>query len=370
VPAATPHRRRLAVALTLAAPLLLLCREPAAAAHKSFAGVPSPVTDESEPRVLSVVSQRPGAPDRVGLNDRLTLTVRQLSQLLDEVNGNCAGLTLFLGGMPLKGLTPESCDLQADQGEVRYLLVRTDQADAVWHALLGSPGDFERQVSVSVGVSESLAIPSDVASFRLVILPRLELYLFFAVVAGGVVFLFYLSRRTDILRNPSTQPGPDGKFCYSLARFQLGFWFVLTVAAYLFLWMITGELDTITESVLALIGIGSGTALGASLIDAGKDPRPNEGGPGEASQRRGSGSFLTDVLSDGAGMSLHRFQMFVWTLVLGVIFCFSVYRRLAMPDFSVTLLGLMGISSGTYLGFKFPEKETPKPPIDPAAPPP
>jgi hypothetical protein len=27
-----------------------------------------------------------------------------------------------------------------------------------------------------------------------------------------------------------------------------------------------------------------------------------------------------------------------------------------MPEFDTTLLGLMGISSGTYIGFKFPEK--------------
>ena len=49
--------------------------------------------------------------------------------------------------------------------------------------------------------------------------------------------------------------------------------------------------------------------------------------------------------------------MFAWTLILGVIFIGSVYKDLAMPEFNVTLLGLMGISSGTYLGFKFPEKK-------------
>ena len=48
--------------------------------------------------------------------------------------------------------------------------------------------------------------------------------------------------------------------------------------------------------------------------------------------------------------------MFVWTLVLGIIFIASVYNNLSMPEFSSTLLGLMGISSGTYLGFKVPEK--------------
>ena len=56
-------------------------------------------------------------------------------------------------------------------------------------------------------------------------------------------------------------------------------------------------------------------------------------------------------------MSIQRFQMFVWTLILGIIFVVSVYKDLSMPEFSGTLLGLMGISSGTYLGFKFPEKK-------------
>jgi hypothetical protein len=31
---------------------------------------------------------------------------------------------------------------------------------------------------------------------------------------------------------------------------------------------------------------------------------------------------------------------------------------LTMPELSVTLLGLMGISSGTYIGFKFPEQKS------------
>jgi hypothetical protein len=42
--------------------------------------------------------------------------------------------------------------------------------------------------------------------------------------------------------------------------------------------------------------------------------------------------------------------------VLGLVFIRSVLLQLVMPDFDTTLLGLMGISSGTYIGFKFPEK--------------
>ena len=70
-----------------------------------------------------------------------------------------------------------------------------------------------------------------------------------------------------------------------------------------------------------------------------------------------SQGFLRDLLSDGSGYSFHRFQIFAWTIVLGIIFVLSVYNNLTMPEFSTTLLGLMGLSAGTYIGFKFPEQK-------------
>ena len=63
--------------------------------------------------------------------------------------------------------------------------------------------------------------------------------------------------------------------------------------------------------------------------------------------------------SDGSGYSFHRFQIFAWTIVLGIIFLSSVYNNLTMPEFSTTLLGLMGISAGTYIGFKLPNRSQP-----------
>jgi hypothetical protein len=65
-----------------------------------------------------------------------------------------------------------------------------------------------------------------------------------------------------------------------------------------------------------------------------------------------------DLLADDNAIAFHRFQIFIWTLVLGVIFVSKVYNELAMPEFSATMLGLLGVSAGTYLGFKFPEKST------------
>jgi hypothetical protein len=68
--------------------------------------------------------------------------------------------------------------------------------------------------------------------------------------------------------------------------------------------------------------------------------------------------FITDLLTDVNGISFHRMQMLVWTLVLGLLFVYTVWRRLSMPDFDAALLALTGITAGTYLGFKFPEKQT------------
>ena len=90
------------------------------------------------------------------------------------------------------------------------------------------------------------------------------------------------------------------------------------------------------------------TRLGEVETELAKLPATDDGPP--------SKNWLIDVLTDINGISLHRFQILIWTIVLVSIFLFEVWKYLAMPEFSTTLLGLMGISSGTYIGFKFPEQ--------------
>jgi hypothetical protein len=64
--------------------------------------------------------------------------------------------------------------------------------------------------------------------------------------------------------------------------------------------------------------------------------------------------FFLDLLQERDSVDFHRFQMITWTLILGLIFVIGVFQELGMPKFDATLLILMGISSGTYLGFKWP----------------
>jgi magnesium-transporting ATPase (P-type) len=76
-----------------------------------------------------------------------------------------------------------------------------------------------------------------------------------------------------------------------------------------------------------------------------------------AAKPAASKHFINDILSDGDGVSFYRFQIFAWTIALILIFIASVYNTLAMPDFDAMLLGLMGISGGTYIGFKLPAQQ-------------
>ena len=97
--------------------------------------------------------------------------------------------------------------------------------------------------------------------------------------------------RTDQRSPTPLDAQPIRERPYSLSLFQMAFWFGLVIIAYVFVWMINDELDTITGSVLALIGIGAGTAIGASMIDKSK----TEAAP-EASIE-GADAFLRKIVS-------------------------------------------------------------------------
>ncbi len=86
--------------------------------------------------------------------------------------------------------------------------------------------------------------------------------------------------------------------------------------------------------------------LMAKIRDARQKMEPNS-----------SKGFINDILSDDEGISFHRFQMMAWTIVLMIIFVWCVISHATMPDFDTTLLGLMGISGGTFVGFKLPTQQ-------------
>lgn len=328
------------------------------------------------------------------LGTRIYVRVSDLRALLDRTptgEADCRGLVLFLGGAPLEGIAPTACDLGSN--EVAFDLRRKDEDDEDWHELLGRPLRWSRAVRLTVGPNADFPLPTDVEDFELVILTPLEALFFLAFLVVSLTVFFRLAATTPMLKDSQAE-APKEKLPYSLARSQMAWWFFLAATSYLLIWLVIGELDTLPASVLGLIGISAATAVAATGIDSRKKVQEEQAeaeaaeasripatlsGPADAAEHvearvrsaqatrqaerlAGSvkgptrGSWLLDVLSDGSGVSFHRFQVVGWTVLLGLIFLWEVYTSLTMPDFSATLLGLMGISSGTYLGLKLPER--------------
>jgi len=258
-------------------------------------------------------------------------------------------------------------------------------------------------VPISVGLPKDLQPFASDAFINLSVYPSYTRY----VVVGLVLLLiavFVLGWQSDLLRDVTHGPPPaPAKAPYSLGRVQMAWWFCLVIAAYVYICLITKEINILTGTAMALIGISAGTGLASVFVDNQKiadeenqkislqsergvvqariavlTAAASAAGTPEAielqdRQKRlaeinallnkfpavhvipSSKGFL-DILKDGEGLSFHRFQIAVWTVVLGLVFIKSAFLDLVMPEFDTTLLGLMGISSGTYIGFKFPEK--------------
>lgn len=290
------------------------------------------------------------------------------SWILGLTHAQVLKLVPYLADRPLKGLYPETVD--PDSHTLTFHLDRTQSTLEAWTDLLRNPGFDPKEMTFSVGLEDKAQLPTK-SKIKLVVIPKKWFLASIAVFVILLYIFFRLAVGTSLLRDPGISEGHMPGFTvlwrrppadtrlgpYSLSRTQMAFWFFLVITAFVLIWMIIGDTDTITPGVLVLIGISAGTALGATAIDSGKRKTTPE--PAVGAESKG---FLNDILSDGTGVSFHRFQIVVWTIVLGFIFSRRVLNHLAMPDFGTNLLTLMGISSGTYLGLKLPEQFAPAAP--------
>jgi hypothetical protein len=299
-------------------------------------------SSESPTEVTAVRSERE---DNVaGLSDRIIVNISHLSTLQKSLDGK--PLVLFINGLPLTDSPALSVDTL--RGEVQFVLKRTEITKATWNLLIGKPKAFTKVVTVSVGLKDGTPIPCKENNLTFVVIRTWQFGIFFLSLLIFLFVIFLLYRKTDLLRGLPEQMPPVGKKVFSLALSQMLFWTVLVMGAYVFIWATTGDIDTVTDSILILMGISSATALGARVIDTTSTGTP-------VTPELSSGSFWKDILKGTTDYEPHRLQIVAWTLVLGIVFLCTVWADLTMPSFNGTLLTLMGISSGTYLGFKMKE---------------
>lgn len=169
------------------------------------------------------------------------------------------------------------------------------------------------------------------------------------------VGLFWvLAIKTDILRDANTCSDPEGKNTFSLGRTQFGVWTVIVFCSFIYLLTLTGDPSEIefTQSVVILLGISVSTTVVSRSIDTNTS---NSLVKNKATGDGCSKGFLRDILSDAGGISVHRFQQVLFTLLLIYVFLHSLYQLENFPDVDNYLLVLSGISSGGYLGIKMNE---------------
>jgi len=144
---------------------------------------------------------------------------------------------------------------------------------------------------------------------------------------------------------------------YSLAKTQFAAWTVIIASSYIYLSLTKGDCadGAINKTALVLMGIGTGILTAAAIIDKREalDNRPRH-------QNRPSKGFFSDILSDHNGVSIHRFQNFVWTTIAMIVYIMKVSHvqtGCVMPELSDTLLALTGISGVTFLTMRASENK-------------
>ncbi|MBV8544380.1 MAG: hypothetical protein JO093_13295 [Acidobacteria bacterium] len=294
-------------------------------------------------------------PHQVYLGDWVVISVCHLDALVRDAEAQQQSITLYIEGLDT-GVEPSGIDIES--GTLTFVLDRNAKNKHIWSQFLYDPlFDPDARMRLSVGIAGDRPLPRAVGANMSMRLKKLFVdhwtMTWLALLIAVAIALVVYARRSDMLRDG---PSVDGVYQpYSLARVQMAWWFFLLVVGYVFIWLVTGEADSIAPSLLGLVGISAATALAAVAVTP-----PSRSGP------RASSGFMRDLISDDRGVvALDRLQVVVWTLVLGGIFLSSVLAYLTMPEFSATMLALMGISSGTYIGFKLPtrkEEDVPPPP--------
>ncbi|HEY6923980.1 MAG TPA: hypothetical protein VI653_10955 [Steroidobacteraceae bacterium] len=411
-------------------------------------------------RDLLIAPSGTPASQHLALNDKLAIE-------LDRVPAHPAGqYVLFLNDTEVPGLGPANyVTLENGRRALVFKLVRNSDNSAFWKELLGSPKHFMIPLTVALGERPEPCLsaqpcktpeitirgvnPDKPAAVEFNLISWAWLGIACLAVVAVTAMVWGHARISTTLRDNLVPQLPANQQPYSLARWQMAFWFVLIFASFIFLYVLLWDYNTISPQALALMGISGATALAAVEIDVIKDSpadatnralralglntyddvlrlekeiearRPqvvaaqsdfNAKTTAATEARRAAEAFpedeslesvadaaaavaalaekylqqlqaeiqdrrntlrtyedktrpfatqgwLKDLTTDLNGPTVHRIQVLCWTAALGAVFIIGVYRDLSMPpDFSPTLLALMGISSAGYVGFKYPEK--------------
>lgn len=365
---------------------------------------------------------------KIALFNTIQLPVDGLDEWVKIKGNDATQFELHIDGIHIRDTHARLID---DNTKLQFHLKPTGSNTKDWAALFSrkQSGDYHYIRNMTFTVYQKDAPVQGSAKADVTVIDETWFTFFVIIFLIAIALFWWLAVETDIIRDVGPQPiGTDNankalRKPYSLARTQMSLWFFVILFSYVFIWMVTNDLSTLTAEVLGLIGISALTGLSSAMIDSSKKeeqknsklaleqkknsdevekaklnsavieltaatktttPPANQAqlqseliakqaeesakteeikqtdtkidAAKTAATPLATEGFIHDILSDTNGVSFHRFQMLAWTLVVIIIFVMEVTRSLTMPEIDPTLLGLMAISSGTYIGFKLPQQ--------------
>lgn len=179
-----------------------------------------------------------------------------------------------------------------------------------------------------------------------------EIMFMYVLPALIIVFAIVLSLKSDLIKEGSIEKH------YSLSRVQLLWWTVIILCCFSIKFGASLIIPGLDQSVLYLLGIGTGTITVAKLMSDSKKNKEEAKEEVIEHTTKSNGLFY-DILDDGDGISVHRFQAVLFNIVFGFTFLNQFFSDVnySMPAFNNEQLTLLGISSSTYLFMKNSESK-------------
>jgi hypothetical protein len=306
-----------------------------------------------------------------------------------------AGLTLYLNGLPLRGLAPLAAYTVADSTATLaaqaaapvataapagswpdsaathspataavpapsvltrvVFALRREAAPTAWALADGSPWQPAHPVRLGLGSATRQLLelaPGPAGAVQLA--PAWGWLAGPALVALAGLLLLIAAGRSWLLRAPAPLaydtdgyrlPVAEAAPPYSLARTQLAWWSFLVLGGGLLNGCLTGGLPTLPIGTLALLGASAGTAALAALASA-RPATPT----GEPARSRG---WLADLLCDERGLAIHRLQLVVTALAVGGSLVSALYATGGLPDWLPGPAILLACSGLAYVAPKW-----------------
>jgi len=300
---------------------------------------------------LSTINEH--GPDTLAVGDTFHIKVEGFQQFKQ------AQLNFFIDEKPFERIRPvyppvfnkidDSGLVDSSIAVITFKLTDKIKSDNHWKEMNPFPRALSKKVRFSIGYTEDnkRVYAQNSQKFSNLVFVNEDLLTGFVVFLSILLASFiFLARTTDIIKDDSSLPLKDQP--YSLAKTQLAWWTIIIVLSYIYIYLFRGEEAPLIGSTLILLGISAGTTAAAKMIDF------SQSGSFRHQDQKSEG-WLRDILSDEQGVSIHRFQMVVWTLVLSLIFIKTAFINFQIYQFDTTMLALMGISNGTYVGLKIQE---------------